>query len=306
MREAIAHASQAGQGLEVAGLRNNLGVGLWTFEGPAASLEVLREGIAFAQARGLAELVNVLTSSTLDPLVDTGELDEALEVADDIVERLEASGEAWTLIEVHAAQAWILALRGQAGQTAESLDWLESTSRGSGNAQDAVFGLGSSALARAGLGQDDQATALLGDVQAIPRARENPYYAAFLPVMVRTALGIGDRELAGRLVDGLEPRYPRAEHALVAANAALAEARGDFQAAADAYTDSAERWERFGVVTEQAFALLGQARCLLRLSRPTEAGPVLRGAREIFARLQAAPALAETDALLGQATALSS
>ena len=124
--------------------------------------------------------------------------------------------------------------------------------------------------------------------------------------MVRTALGIGEPELAERLVSGLEPRYPYAEHALVAANAALTEARGDLQAAADAYADAADRWERFGVVPEQAFALLGQGRCLLGLSRPTEAAPVLRHAREIFERLQAAPALAETDALLQQATALSS
>jgi hypothetical protein len=119
--------------------------------------------------------------------------------------------------------------------------------------------------------------------------------------MVRTALQIGEPALAERLVDGLEPRYPSAEHALVAANAALTEARGDRSSAADAYADAADRWERFGVVTEQAFALLGQGRCLLGLSRPTEASAVLQHAREIFERLQAAPALAETDELLAAA-----
>ncbi len=94
---------------------------------------------------------------------------------------------------------------------------------------------------------------------------------------------------------------PHAEHALVAANAALAEARGELQAGADAYADAADRWERFGVVPEQAFALLGHGRCLLGLSRPTEAAPVLQHAREIFERLGATPALAETDALLAAA-----
>jgi len=123
---------------------------------------------------------------------------------------------------------------------------------------------------------------------------------------VRTALQIGEPALAERLVAGLEPRYPYAEHALVAANAALTEARGDLPAASDAYADAADRWERFGVVTEQGFALLGQGRCLIGLSRPTEAALVLQHAREIFERLQAAPALAETDELLAQATALSS
>jgi hypothetical protein len=115
---------------------------------------------------------------------------------------------------------------------------------------------------------------------------------------VRTALEVGARELAERLVAGFVPRTPYAEHALVAANGALTEAGGDLKAAADIYADAADRWERFGVVPEQAFALLGQGRCLLGLSRPIEAAPILQHAREIFARLQAAPALAETDALL--------
>ncbi len=107
-------------------------------------------------------------------------------------------------------------------------------------------------------------------------------------------------------MSGYEPRYPYREHGLVAAGAALTEARGDLQAAAEGYADAADRWDRFGVVTEQAFALLGQGRCLVGLSRPTEASPVLQRARKIFDRVHAAPALAETDALLQQATALSS
>ena len=89
-------------------------------------------------------------------------------------------------------------------------------------------------------------------------------------------------------------------------NAALAEANGDLQATAAGYADAAERWQTFGVVPEQAFALLGQGRSLTALGRTAEASPVLQRAREIFLALQAAPALAETDELLQQATALSS
>jgi len=59
-------------------------------------------------------------------------------------------------------------------------------------------------------------------------------------------------------------------------------------------------------VPEQAFALLGQGRSLLGLSRPTEAVAVLQRAREIFERLGAAPAITETDALLQDWTALGS
>jgi hypothetical protein len=185
------------------------------------------------------------------------------------------------------------------------LDWLESSARETEDPQIVVSGLGSAALVRARLEQDE-AGALLSELEAYPGTRDNALYPVMLPAMVRTALGIGEPSLAERLVADYKPPYPLAEHALVAANAALAETRGDLSPAADAYADAADRWERFGAVAEQAFALLGQGRCLVGLSRPTEATPILRHDREIFVRLQAAPALAETDALLQQATAISS
>src|SRR5438128_12175263 len=60
-----------------------------------------------------------------------------------------------------------------------------------------------------------------------------------------TALALGDRELAERLARGLEPRYPIAGHALAAAGAALAEAHGDLETAAEGYSDVAQRWQSF-------------------------------------------------------------
>jgi hypothetical protein len=103
-------------------------------------------------------------------------------------------------------------------------------------------------------------------------------------------------------VTDYEPRTPFAKNAVVAANAALAEARGDPRSAADAYADAEAGWERFGVVPEQAYALLGEGRCLLALDRPAEAALALRRAREIFERLGAAPALQETEVLLQRST----
>ena len=305
-REAIDLAIQTGQGREVALLHNNLGWILWSFEGPAASLEVLREGVAYARIRGLTEMVDSLTQSMLDVLVDSGEHDQALALAAEVVPRLETSGDVFDLNGIRAAQARIFALRGQGMQVAEGLDWLEPSARGTEDPQIVVLGLGSAALVRAGLGQNEATSALLSEVEAYPGARENWNYPMLVPTMVRTAQAIGEWALADRLMSGLQPRTSYGEHARVAANAAVTEARGDLRAATDAYGDAAGRWERFGVIPEQAFALLGQGRCLLGLSRATEALPVLHHAREILERLQAAPALAETDALLQHAIALSS
>ena len=305
-REAIELATEAGQGREVAVLHNNLGVQLWLFEGPAASLEIWGEGIAYARPRGLTAMLDMLTPNSLDAFVFTGEHDEVLTLAAEMVPRLEASGDVFDLVGVRAAQVRIFALRGQGAEGTESLEWLVPAARGTQDPQLVVGGLGSAAVVRAGLGQAEAAVALITELESYPGARENLAYPDYLAAMVRAALQIGEPELAERLVDGLEPRYPLAEHARVAAGAVLTEARGDLQDAADAYADAAARWERFGVVPEEAFALLGQGRCLLGLTRPTEAAAVLQHAREIFERLQAAPALAETDALLQQATALSS
>jgi tetratricopeptide (TPR) repeat protein len=305
-RAALEIATEAGQGREVALLHNNLGIALWIFEGPGESLEVLRDGIGFAQARGLVEMLDSLMASQFDVLYELGDLDEALEVAARVAERLEASGDVYDLSAVRAAQARIFALRGEAAQVADAIEWLEPVARGTQAPEIVVSGLGTAAIVRAALGQDDAATALLTELESYPNARDNQNYPAFLPPMVRTALGMGQIELTEQLVSGLDVRYPYAEHALVAANAALTEANGDLSAAADGYAEAADRWERFGIVLEEAFALLGQGRCLLGLSRATEAAHILQHAREIFDWLQAAPAVAETDALLQQATALSS
>ena len=78
--------------------------------------------------------------------------------------------------------------------------------------------------------------------------------------MVRTALALDNQGLARRLAAEVEPRSPYHQHALATVNAALAEANGDLQAAAVGYADAAKRWQSFGVVPEQAFALLGQGR----------------------------------------------
>ena len=127
-----------------------------------------------------------------------------------------------------------------------------------------------------------------------------------MPALVRSAVTLGDNALAQRLVAGVEPHTRYAEHALIATAAVIAEATGDIPVAADGYADAAGRWERFGVVPEHAFALLGRGRCLVSLGRPGEAAPVLGQARGLFHALGATPGIAETDALLETATALSS
>jgi len=308
LREALMLAIDAGQGSEaVTTLQIHLGIATSLFAGPAAALGCAREAITYARARGLTRTLDTLENNTLDGLFETGELDEVLRVADALVSRFEARGDARHVEGVRGARVRVWAVRGPGSQVGDACDRLESALRGTEDSWGAFDTLGPVASARAALGQAGGASTLLAELVAGPGTGPgNPNFTAHLPSLVRTALMIGERDLARRFVEGFEPLNPYAEHSLVTAKAALTEARGDLQAAADAYADAAERWERFGVVPEEAFALLGQGRCLFGLARPTEATPVLQHAREIFERLGAAPALAETDALLQQTTALSS
>jgi class 3 adenylate cyclase len=61
---------------------------------------------------------------------------------------------------------------------------------------------------------------------------------------------------------------------------------------------TAEGWREFGDPYEEGQALIGQGRCLAARGRAPEAAAPLAAAREIFARLGARPALAETDAVM--------
>ncbi len=109
------------------------------------------------------------------------------------------------------------------------------------------------------------------------------------------------RELVGRV----EPNLPIREHSLATARALLAEAEGEYRAAADQFADAAERWERFGAVLEQAYALLGHGRCLVALGDPAADG-TLRDARALFETMGARPRIDECDTLIARASKLSS
>ena len=303
MREAIRLATNAGQGREVALLHNNLGFAQWAFQGPQAAIAEIDTGIAYANARGVTEAAGWATVSTLGPLFDTGRLDEALALATTLTDRLQ---DHMALSEVRGVQARIHTLRGQPALAADYLDWLITTARDAGAAEILVFGLGAAAITHTALGNTKLATTLVTELAAAPGIRDNTYYAALLATLVRAAITINHPDIAQSLTSEYRPHTPYAQHALITATAALTETRRDHQAAADGYADAADRWEQFGVIPEHAYALQGHGRCLTALGRPHQAAPVLHQARALFDQLGAIPALAETDTLLAQATALSS
>jgi class 3 adenylate cyclase/tetratricopeptide (TPR) repeat protein len=302
-REALDLATQAGDGNQSAVLYNNFGITLRNLEGPGAALKAFDEGRGFAEARGLKGATLNLQTSALPALLGAGKLDRALELAEGLGQSAEEAADEFDLMEIRSVQTIALVLQGRASQALGFLDQMVAAARRSGRPDLMTTALGCVAVARAELGEAEASSALLAEIEATPDLDKVYELAVYLPMIVRTALKVGEPRLAEDIVGRLSLRSPYDKHAQAAVGAALAEARGQIDAAVDAYGDAAARWERFGVVPEAGFALLGRGRCLLELARPGESTDVLRRAAEIFAGCGMRPASEENGALLARATA---
>jgi len=305
MRRALEAATAQGLGREAAVAYNNLVAALSRVEGPRARRELAQEGAAFAERRGIAEFVPPLEGMAITALVDLGEFEQARTRAAALLGRL-AAGDWWGQLGARYAQARMLVRRGELSETG-AVEWIEEAverGRAFGEPQYLATLLVLAAGARAAAGDAHGAVALLAELAQVPNVRHTLDYMPDLPDVVRAALAAGDPGLAARFVDGLEPVYPLDQTAVVTARALLAEQRGQHGEAAALFADAADRWGRFEVPWERGHALLGHGRCLLALSRPSEAQRSLRTARQIFASLGARPALSETGNRLEQATAL--
>ena len=151
---------------------------------------------------------------------------------------------------------------------------------------------------RHALGDAAGAAVALDEYLRLIGHRVDSDYALSLPLATRAVLGADDVPLAEALAAHVPPSVLLYRHALVTVEALLAEARGEHEAAAAGFAAAAARWHEHGVPFEEAQALLGHGRCLVAPGRAPEAVAPLTSAREIFARLGARPALAETDEFL--------
>ncbi len=186
-------------------------------------------------------------------------IEQALAEAGPLAERLQAAGDV-KFIEPGSLQLRLLAERG-AHEHAPAPDELVAAARQSGELQWCALAFAAGARLLLVQGGPQQAQALLAELEQVTGIRADPYYAVVLPELVRSALALGDADLAARFVSGVEPRTPLAEHALCACRAQLAETAGDHAEATTLYAQAAERWQQFGNVPERAYALLGRGRC---------------------------------------------
>jgi tetratricopeptide (TPR) repeat protein len=297
MQRALELAIKQGKGRDAAVIHANLTIEHFQYEGPAVALATCLEGVEFAERRGIREFALGLRGQSANYLSELGRTDEALAKATESAARAEAAGAVPELIETRTVQLRVLAERGRHEDAQAAAEALIDIARTGGEAQQLAEALAAGALVYR---QDaEKEKALLIELQQTSGVRGDQAYVAYLPELVRGALAVGDQELAAGLIVGVERGIPLYDHALCACRAQLAESEGNHAEAAAGYDEAAERWRTFERVTELAYALLGQGRCLAALGDPAAEAP-LREARELFASMGYKPALAEAHALLGE------
>lgn len=297
VQRAMTLARKAGLARETCIQYNNLGYLQWLSKGPSEALETYREGIAFAEGRGLGLEALWMRTSVEETLYDLGHWDEVLQTADETLRLSQERGYEEAMIAATADTVLVLTRRGDMEEADRLRPELVRHARASGEAQLLVPALGLQALASVGRARMDAAREL-GELVLVDDSFE---WLRHLADVGRVLLSCGLTEWLGRLLERIDSPYPRHRYSLLTARAALAEGLGDRTTAATLYEQAYAAWDRFGCVFEKGQALLGTGRMLLP-DNASDARGHLEEALEIFRLVGARPAASEASALLEETT----
>jgi class 3 adenylate cyclase len=302
--EVVDLAMEAGLGRETCVVLGNRGVLTVCVEGPAEALRVDARAEEFAAHRGLRRQKDVSRSVRCEALILGGQWQAALELYEEFAPQLLESGDVWSLAQVRVQHAWMLSWMGDSAAARDHVGWVEDQVAESPMEWVRTnLVAGQAAVAHAS-GRSQEALALLGEWAQRLVWSTDASMTVFALTAVRIALALGGSELARDIAASRDSRLPLNAITSDHIAACMAEADRELDEAAAGFADAAQRWHDFGVPYEEGHALLGQGRCLVALGRAPEAAAPLAAARELFARLGAAPALAETEEWLARAKQL--
>jgi predicted ATPase/class 3 adenylate cyclase len=265
----------------------------WANDGPTVALETIRAGRDLAERRGLMDMVFFFDALSLGSLFDLGAWDELLLVADDMIRSSRQVGGHYAPA---LAQPWItqvLLWRDRYDEASETATSLRTEAMEMRDAQVLVPAWVATALVAIHQGRKQDAIEIMEELDRETEVSLAWYRENFLADLVRVCVASDALPLARRLVERSHPTARRHHLSLLSASAAMAEASGDVAAAAGQYERAVEGWRDYGHQVEMGLALLGASRCLGRLGDPRSPDRRSR-AEEIFAGLQAPPAVGET------------
>ena len=263
-------------------------------EGPLHAMEEQARLLEFEESRGLVSLVDQDRVRLIEFLLYAGRWPEAIARADIITSAADASVFAYDLLFVRQARLLVLSWLGEHDEESRELESTLEATAASSLGVEKTFGLLMVALVCA-RSSPDRALELLERTLATLPSGANAGYAHLFPDAGRLACRARAPALTKRLLSSVQGPLRVEELARQSISATLGEAQGEQETAAAGFAAVATGWHEFGVPYEEGHALLGQGRCLTALGRAPEAAAPLAAAHEIFARLGAKPALADTD-----------
>ncbi|MGH2590854.1 MAG: AAA family ATPase [Actinomycetota bacterium] len=309
LREGLRLALESASATFVAAAHVNLGDNVWFAGSPRDGQELYETGAEIADRRGAPGGADWARMQSMWTRYDLGAWDELLDIGQGILDReLErGNGPATTQLSVLAEiyRRDVLLHRGLTDTESGDGETLLPRAREIGDGQVVVPVFRVAALGRVSRGDHAGALALVGEIDEFLRGRHG-FRSWLLDWASRVCVAAGGSDLLRSLIEQGVEHMTRDANSLTTARAVLAEIDGDAEAAANRYDDAAARWEAFPSVLERGHALAGAGRCLLELGRPHDAAERLRGARNAYTSLRAAPLVAEVDALLARATAKTS
>jgi tetratricopeptide (TPR) repeat protein len=298
--EMARNSNRNGYGFELSSCMSSLAVVVDWVEGPAASLRELDDCIRFCERRGMLADAAFMRITGLELRLTSGDwVTLSADIATD--ERTFAPADQPQNVRTLAAVRLMLpAWQGRLDGLPEALASTEAIRPDIATPWEDAYDAVPSSVAAAALGLSEAAERRLSDWAATPETASTVEYAWMVPSAVRTALSCSGLGLADRLRHRGDGRLPVQQHIMATVGSLLNEASGKHEAASAGFALAAGRWHEFGVPYEEGQALLGQGRCLVMLDQAPDASIPLAAAREIFARLGAKPAMAETNEWLAR------
>ena len=306
MLRAIELAAGQGLGREVSVLRYNLADCQSLVEGPRRALETIRQGLALAMDRGIADYTLYFRAAIIRRLENLGDWDAALSEAEALDPLMEGAGMMYDLALLRAYHARILSARGDLDRAWSLAEWAFSKARDSDEQQLVMTCLPTAATILFLRGEPRAAGDLVEEYLSSPKVWLGDEAPLQFPRCIRAALSAGSAAHVSRLLGAVPLRYPLERFASASGTGLAREHLAEYGSAHEAFAAAAAGWSSFEMPYEHAHALFGQGRCFAALGRVHDAKAPLRDALEIFQQLRAGPAQHDVEALLGEGIAQTS
>ena len=233
LREGLRLALEFGSTGMVCASFVNLGDMVWLDEGPAGGLELYERSIEFGERRGARQGVRWSRMETMWPMFDLGRWDELLEMGRRLIATEADTGTQLAVLGVFYRQH-VLVRRGASDGSALGSETLP-RALGIGDDQVVVPALRVDALGRFARDDPDGAVVAVEELEA--RMADRPGSRGWLlDECAHVCRVAGAAVLLERLLEGFTPHMSRDRHCVRMGEAALAELRGDLEAAVEGYS----------------------------------------------------------------------